>query len=119
MALAVGVIGACGGGGDGGARSVDTRVGASDPTALIVSGTECGFDGDRQVTARGVVRNSGEKPYHVSISVRFVDADGVRVDIGTDSVSDLQPRESARWDVSVYGDAGDDVDACEVTAKGS
>ena len=65
------------------------------------------------------MRNRGEKPYHVNISVRFVDGDGVRVDIGTDSVSDLQPRESARWDVTVYGESGDAVERCEVSAKGS
>jgi hypothetical protein len=43
-------------------------------------------------------------------------AQGVRVDIASDSVTDLQRGESARWDASVYvDDAADDVVGCIVT----
>ena len=84
---------ACGGGDGDEARAIDASVRRDSPRVIVASDTECRFDGDRQVVARGVVRNSGEQPYHVSISVRFLDAAGVRVDIASDSISDLEPGE--------------------------
>jgi hypothetical protein len=51
--------------------------------------------------------------------VRFVDTDGVRVDIGSDSISDLQPDESARWDAVIYSDDAGGVVGCEVTTEAS
>ena len=89
------------------------------PTPVVASGTACRFDGDRQVLGEGVVRNRGETAHHVNISVRFVDADGVRMEISSDSVSDLEPGESARWSVSVYVDNADEVAACEVSVEAS
>jgi hypothetical protein len=110
-------LAACGGGdGDGakGARSLRVRLADDAPGAVIAKGTTCRFDGDRQLVAEGVVRNAGDKAYQVNVSVRFVDADGVRVDIASDSVSDLQQGESARWSASVYVDEPDDVVGCLV-----
>lgn len=118
VGLGVLVTGAACGDGDE-ARTIGATVRRDSPRVIVATDTECRFDGDRQVTARGVVRNSGEQAYHVSISVRFLDADGVRVDIATDSVSDLEPGESSRWDATVYNDAGADVERCEVAAEGS
>ena len=115
--VALALLGACGD--DDEARSIDARARASEPTALIVSDAKCEVDGDRQVRARGVVRNSGEKPYHVNVSVRFLDGDDVRVDIASDSVSDLKPAETARWDASVYSDDGNAVERCDVASTGS
>ena len=69
--------------------------------------------------ADGVVRSRGEAPLHVNISVRFVDADGVRMEISSDSISDLEPGESARWSVSVYVDNADEVAGCEVSLDAS
>ena len=119
------VLAACGGGddngdggGEGGGETIQASVRRNSERVIAAEGTACRFDGDRQVTARGVVRNTGEQPYSVSISVRFLDADGVRVDLASDSVSDLEPGESSRWDASVYSDDGDDVVRCEVSAEG-
>ena len=82
--------------------------------AVDARDTACSFDGDRQVLGSGIVRNAGDKAYHVSITVRFLDADGVRVDLASDSVSDLQQGESARWSASVYVDDPDAVVECVV-----
>ena len=60
------------------------RARASEPTALIVTGTECSFDGD-----------------------------------ASDSVSDLKPGETARWEASVYSDYGNEVEQCDVVATGT
>jgi hypothetical protein len=120
---------ACGGGGTGGratstggggkpkagaieVRKADQPLGAVDPTE-----TSCRYDGDRQLLARGIVRNAGDKSYSVSIAVRFVDAKGVRVEIANDSVSDLQQGESARWDASTYSDDAGSVVACELSTS--
>lgn len=93
-------------------RKADQPLGAVDATE-----TSCRFDGDRQLLARGIVRNAGDKPYHVSVSVRFVDGDGVRVEIANDSVSDLQRGEAARWDASTYSDDAKSVVACELSTE--
>ena len=75
----------------------------------------CRFDGERQLLASGVVRNAGAAETYVSIEVRFVDADGVRVELATDSVSALQPGESARWDVSSYPAGASEATGCVVS----
>jgi hypothetical protein len=110
-----------GGGGDGGgrARALAVRVRTDPPGVVVATGTSCRFDGDRQFTAEGVVKNAGDDTHHVSISVRFIDADGVRVDLASDSVSDLERGESAHWDASIYNDDGDSVRTCEVSTKSS
>ena len=48
--------------------------------------------------------------------MRFVDESGVRVEIASDSVSDLQVGEAARWEASTYTDDAKDVVRCEVSA---
>lgn len=118
------VLTACGGGDSGGeddsgARALAVRVRTDPPGVVAASGTFCRFDGDRQFTAGGVVKNAGDDTHHVSISVRFIDADGVRVDLASDSVSDLERGESARWDASIYNDDGAAVRTCEVSTKSS
>lgn len=115
LAVAVAAVGACGG---GETRTITVTNGQS-TGPIVASGTSCRFDGDRQVTAEGIVRNPGENVYYVNVTVRFVDADGVRVDIASDSVSDLQPNESARWDAVIYSDEGDTVVGCEVATEAS
>jgi hypothetical protein len=119
VALAVGLATAAAGcGGDDDARLLTVTSGTS-TGPVIASETSCHFDGDRQVMAEGIVRNPGENTYYVNITVRFVDADGVRVDIGSDSISDLQPEESARWDAVIYSDDAGGVVGCEVTTEAS
>ena len=111
-----------GGGGDeggGGARALAVRVRTDPPGVVVATGTACRFDGDRQFTAQGVVRNAGDDTHHVSISVRFIDADGVRVDLASDSVSDLERGESAHWSASIYNDDGAAVRTCEVSTRAS
>jgi len=117
VALASLAAPACGNQSDAGPVEIRVATDASGPVEAET--TECRYDGDRQVTASGVVRNPGENVYYVSIEVRFVDGDGIRVDIGSDSISDLQPGEAAHWDTSVYSDQADTVVACEVNAEAS
>jgi hypothetical protein len=124
VALALLLLAACGGGGDDsggdtGARDLEVRVRTDPPGVVAASGTTCRFDGDRQFTAQGVVKNAGDDTHHVSISVRFIDADGVRVDLAGDSVSDLERGESAHWSASIYSDDGAAVRTCEVSTKSS
>ena len=117
----------CGGGDEGGADEAPSRPAgaievrdAGEPLGAVdASQTSCRYDGDRQLFAKGIVRNAGEKAYHVSLSVRFLDADGVRVEIANDSVSDLKQGESARWDASVYADAAASVVACVLSTQAS
>ncbi len=106
-------------GGDTGARDLEVRVRTEPPGVVVARGTRCRFVGDRLFTAAGVVRNAGDGPHHVSISVRFIDSDGVRVDLASDSISDLERGESARWDASIYNDDGGAVRTCEVSTKAS
>jgi hypothetical protein len=116
------LLAACGGGDDGevdGARSLAVRVRTDPPGVVVASGTTCRFDGARQFTAQGVVKNAGDDTHHVAISVRFIDAEGVRVDLASDSVSDLERGESAHWDASIYNDDGGAVRTCEVSTKAS
>ena len=101
-----------------GSRTLEATVREEGGPIAMTSAT-CRFDGDRQMLAEGIVRNAGEKAYHVSISVRFVDAKGVRVEIASDSVSDLESGESARWDASAYSDSAEDARRCEVSVSAS
>lgn len=80
---------------------------------------ECHFDGERQVFASGVVKNAGDTEHHVNIEVRFLDADGVRIELLSDSVSSLERGESAHWDVNFYPDHPKDVAKCEITTTAS
>jgi hypothetical protein len=118
----VATLGACGGSDDadgpdrpGGA--IEVRTSGEPLGAVDATDTSCRFDGDRQLFAKGIVRNAGDKAYHVSVSVRFLDADGVRVEIASDSVSDLKQGEAARWDASVYADDAGSVVACELSTQ--
>lgn len=112
-------LAACGGGDDdgarGGARDIRAEVRTDPPTVIASSKAECHFDGDRQVFASGVIKNAGDKEHHVNIEVRFLDADGVRIDLMSDSVSSLERGESAKWSVSFYPDRPDDVVKCDIT----
>ena len=124
LAVAFVLFAGCGGGGgdDGGPEAsdpgpLDVRRSVEPLGAVDATDTSCRSDGDRQLFAKGIVRNAGDKAYHVSISVRFVDADGVRVEIANDSVTDLKQGESARWDASVYADDAGSVVACELSTQ--
>ena len=127
VVLATLALGGCSGddgagaGGDpaDGGRTLTARVRTDPPGVIDARDTVCSFDGERQYTASGVVENAGDTAHHVSISVRFIDTDGVRVDLAGDSVSDLEPGEAARWDASIYNDDADNVTACEVSTKAS
>ena len=119
------LLAACGGGSDGGEaaesdeRDLRVRLVTDTFGPLIVREATCRFDGERQFIASGVVKNGGDAPHHVSITVRFIDADGVRVDLASDSVSDLERGESAHWNASIYNDDGAAVRTCEVSTKAS
>jgi hypothetical protein len=111
---------ACGGGdGGGGSRDIPAEVRTDPPTVIASSKTECHFDGERQVFASGVVRNGGDKEHSVSVEVRFLDADGVRIDLMSDSVSSLEVGESAHWSVNFYPDHPKDVAKCEIATSAS
>jgi hypothetical protein len=71
---------------------------------------------DTQLVATGIVSSNGDDTHYVNLQVRFVDGDGVRVELATDSVSDLLIGEDARWNATVYADGAPDVRRCEVTA---
>ena len=100
------------------ARQLDVNVHESQGR-VSAHNVECSFDGDRQVLASGVVRNDGPTEINVSIEVRFVDADSVRVELSSDSVSSLEPGESARWDVSSYPDGAADATGCVISLNAS
>jgi hypothetical protein len=110
-----------GGGGDeaGGPQTLKAHVRTDPPGVVVARGTTCTFDGDRKVTAGGIVENAGDDSHQVSIQVRFIDADGVRVDLASDSVSDLERGESAHWDASIYTDTPGVVRTCEVSTTAS
>ena len=71
---------------------------------------------DTQLVATGIVSSNGDDTHYVNVEVRFVDGDGVRVELATDSVSDLLVGEAARWNATTYADGAPDVRRCEVTA---
>lgn len=105
---------ACGGGDP---KPLDVAVAEAEGGLVDLVDYDC-RRADNQLVADGVVRNGGDNPHYVSISVRFVDADGVRVELATASIGDLQPAESARWDATVYAAAdAADVVACEIDAE--
>lgn len=101
------------------AGPLDVRTSSEPLGPVDATGTSCRYDGTTQLLAKGIVRNAGDKAYHVSVAVRFLDADGVRVEIASDSVSDLKQGESARWDASVYADDAASVVACELSTQSS
>ena len=100
------------------ARQLEVNVHES-RSGVSAQNVTCSFDGDRQLLASGVVRNGGVEKAYVSIEVRFVDSDGVRVDLSTDSVSALEPGESARWDVSSYPSGASEATRCAVSVDAS
>jgi hypothetical protein len=100
------------------ARQLEVNVHES-RGGVSANNVTCSFDGDQQLLASGVVRNAGETESYVSIEVRFVDADDVRVELATDSVSALEPGESARWDVSSYPAGAAEADGCVVSVDTS
>jgi catechol 2,3-dioxygenase-like lactoylglutathione lyase family enzyme len=106
----------CGGDGDDGPTSIDATVGDPQGGLVDVEDASCARDGD-QLLGEGIVRNRGDNPHFVSINVRFVDGDGVRIELTSDSVSDLTTGESARWDVTIFSAAAGEVVACEIVAE--
>jgi hypothetical protein len=124
LVLAV-AVGACSGGDDAsddpkpGGDTILAKVRTEPPGVIDARDTKCSFDGERQYTASGVVENAGDTAHHVSISVRFVDAEGVRVELASDSVSDLEPGEAARWSTQIYNDDDVTVTTCEVSTQAS
>ncbi len=118
MVVAV-LLTACGGGKSGGPRDIRAEVRTDPPTVISSSKTECHFDGDRQVFASGVVKNGGDGEHQVNIEVRFLDADGVRIDLMSDSISSLERGESAHWGVNFYPDHPKDVAKCDITTTAS
>jgi hypothetical protein len=117
VGCAVALAGPGCGGGDGadGPTSIDATVGDPQGGLVDVDDASCSREGD-QLRGDGIVRNRGDNPHFVSIDVRFVDGDGVRVELTSDSVSDLTTGESARWEVNVFSTAAGDVVACEIVA---
>ena len=126
-AVALVLFASCGGDGDGGAdepaergaRTLEVQSSGEPLGAVDATDTSCRFDGDTQLLAKGIVRNAGDKAYHVSIAVRFLDAEGVRVEMASDSVNDLKQGEAARWSASVYADDASSVVACELSTQSS
>lgn len=121
--VSVGVLAACGGDdgdGDAGAGAADPEieVGVADdiPSIVKVHDVTCRRVDDTRLVASGIVSSAGESTQYVNLQVRFLDGDGVRVELASDSVSDLRVGESARWDATVYADGAPDVRRCEVTA---
>ena len=120
LAIVVAGVG-CGSDDDDGApasSSSGIEVAVADDTSSIapLRDVTCRREGDTQLVAAGVVTSKGDDTHYVDIDVRFVDGDGVRVEIASDSVSDLLVGEAARWEATVYADGAADVRRCEVTA---
>ena len=116
-AVAVLAVAACGGGDDG-PVDLEATVADTEGGLVDVEDVTCTREDD-QLRASGIVRNRGDNPHHVSIAVRFVDGDGVRVELTSDSVSDLTTGESARWDVNLFAEGAGTVVTCEVAATAS
>ena len=113
--VAAGLVLSCGGGDDG-PETLEATVADTEGGLVDVEDASCRREGD-QLRAEGIVRNRGDNPHDVRISVRFVDGDGVRVELTSDSVSDLVTSESARWDVNVFTEAAGTVVGCEIAAE--
>ncbi len=122
MALGAAAAGALTGCGDDASGAGDDRppieVHLDDaiPSIIRVTDVTCTYVADTELVASGVVRSSSESFQYVNRQVRFVDGDDVRVELATDSVSDLLVGEAARWSASTYADGAPDVRRCEVTA---
>ena len=113
--VVVALLVACGGD-DEGPTAIEVAVAETEGGLVDVEDASCRREGD-QLFADGIVRNRGDTPHHVTVSVRFVDGDGVRVELTSDSVSDLVTSESARWDVNIFTEAADTVVGCEIAAE--
>lgn len=97
-------------------KGIEVVVGDDTTPIVQLRDIACRRVDDTQLVAEGVVTSKGDGPRYVNLQVRFVDADGVRVELATDSVSDLLVGESARWTATTYADGARDVRRCEVTA---
>ena len=110
---------ACGGGGDDegdGTASLDVHLEDTVGGLVDVEDVRCRREDDR-LLANGIVDNQGDNEHYVSIAVRFVDANGVRVALASASVSDLATGESARWEATFYGSSTADAIRCNVSAE--
>jgi hypothetical protein len=119
-AAAGAVLAACGGADDDGAQppasAIEVVIADESSPIARVSEVRCRRVDDTQLVATGIVSSNGDDTHYVNLQVRFVDGDGVRVELATDSVSDLLVGEAARWDATTYADGAKDVRRCEVTA---
>jgi hypothetical protein len=117
-------VAACGGdddaastdGGDGAPAGIEVVVADDTSPIARLSDVRCRRVDDTQLVASGIVSSAGDTTHYVNLQVRFVDGDGVRVELATDSVSDLLVGEKARWDATTYADGAATVRRCEVTA---
>jgi hypothetical protein len=109
---------ACGGDDDESADSpsIEVRVAPDVPSIIKISDVTCRRVDDQQLVAAGIISSASEEEQYASIQVRFLDGDGVRVELASDSVSSLRVGESARWDATTYTAGASDVERCEVTA---
>ena len=101
---------------DDGGGSIEVKVAADTSRIAPLRDVECQRVDDTQLVASGIVESSGDDTHYVTVTVRFVDADGVRVEIASDSVSELLVGESARWEATTYADGAAEVRRCEVIA---
>ena len=116
-ALVAALLVACGGGDDG-PTTIEATIDDTEGGLVDVEDVSCRREGD-QLFAAGIVHNRGDTPHYVTINVRFVDGDGVRVELASDSVNDLVTSESAHWEATVFTDDADTVVDCEVAATAS
>jgi hypothetical protein len=98
------------------AAAIEVVVAPGIPSIVDLSAVRCRRVDDTQLVAEGIVTSQGDDTHYVSLQVRFVDSDGVRVELATDTVSDLLVGEAARWSATTYADGAPDVRRCEVTA---
>ena len=123
--MTVGCLGtalvACGGDDSGdddepGGAAIEVVISEDTSPIVRLRDVTCGRVDDTQLVASGVVASSGDATHYVNLQIRFVDGDGVRVELATDAVTELQVGEAARWNASTYADGAPDVQRCEVTA---
>jgi hypothetical protein len=100
----------------GGAEQIEVVVASDTSSIAPLRQVRCQRVDDTQLMAGGIVESSGDDTHYVTVTVRFMDEDGVRVEIASDSVSELLVGESARWEATTYADGAADVRRCEVTA---
>ena len=101
---------------DDGGGPIQVKVASDTSPIAPLRDVGCHRVDDTQLVASGIVESSGDDTHYVTVTVRFVDADGVRVEIASDSVSDLLVGESARWEATTYADGAAEVRRCEVIA---